>query len=254
VTAEPLLFLHGYLGQPSMWDDVVRGIDGAHETTLAVLPGHGPSPWTPDEPRFEVVVDAFVERLGLSVPTWLVGYSMGARIALDIALRHPSKTKGALLIGVDPGLRTDDERRARVAWEEERAQAILQDGVEAFARQWERMPLFATQESLPLATRERVRQGRSLHTKSGLAWAMRVLGLGNMPPLWSALAEADVPVRIVTGALDTKFTTIGRDMASCARRAKHEVVAGAGHNVALEMPARVVRELRSALEALPPDR
>src|SRR5207244_3830457 len=66
------------------------------------LPGHGLSP-SPLPGSFDAAVDELAAKL--APPTWIVGYSMGARLGLALALRHPERCRGALLVGAQPGLR-----------------------------------------------------------------------------------------------------------------------------------------------------
>ena len=110
----PLVFLHGFLGAPSMWQDVIAMTEHDGPVESLLLPGHGLEPWLSAGETFEEVVDAVVRRIPFDEPALFVAYSMGARLALGIAARHPGRVAGLVLVGVDPGLTTDGERRARL--------------------------------------------------------------------------------------------------------------------------------------------
>jgi 2-succinyl-6-hydroxy-2,4-cyclohexadiene-1-carboxylate synthase len=153
----------------------------------------------------------------------------------------------AVLIGVDPGIADPDDRAARVALDAERAAALHERGLAAFVDDWQALPLFATQAELPAELRARVRAERLAHDRDGIAWSLRVLGLGRMPNLWPALASCAVPLRAITGSRDEKFTAIARRLETTAPRAHHRAALGAGHNVALEAPDVVADEIRVAL-------
>lgn len=230
----PRVHLHGFLGSPALWNPLL-----VPEAPMAVvtLPGHGPAPWIPAGARFTDVTDALVSALPFARPAWLVGYSMGARLALTMLLRHPDRFAGAVLVGVDPGLRTESERATRSAWDESQAHALEAHGLETFVSAWEALPLFATQSRLPASVQAQQRAERLGHTASGLAWAMRTLGLASMPPLWDALKTCPRPLHLVSGARDDKFTALGRAIADTAPQAVHHVIPDAGHNVVLEAPA-----------------
>ena len=298
----PLLLLHGFLGDPSVWSDVIARVGrrppeatggaggrpsrrlepttdaprpsntepqilpGSADTVVRArisgppplvgtsprevlraadamaLPGHGPRPWRSTRATFDDAVDAIAARMPFA-PALVVGYSMGARVALGLAARHPSLVAGMVLVGVDPGLATDVDRDARIAWDDAQAHAIVEGGMALFVTSWESLPLFATQQSLPAAMRARRRAQRLAHTTDGLAWAMRALGLGRMPPLWDALESLPMPIHLVTGALDEKFTAIARSMVAKAPRITHAIVPGAGHDVALEAAQALAREI-----------
>lgn len=198
------------------------------------LPGHGPSPASMDHPDFIHAVDDLAARVLPVEGACVVGYSLGARVALALALRHPARVRRAVLVGGTPGLRTEGERAARRESDEALAQEILRDGCEGFVARWEALPLFETQRALPAALRARRRAERMAHTPEGLAWSLRVMGTGAMPSMWDALPRCEVSLAWVTGALDEKFTAIAREAAALCPSATHTVIAGAGHDVALE--------------------
>ena len=142
----PLVLLHGFLGAPAAWDLVVRFVEPAFPVHAIALPGHGPRPWVPGmgeipegerslrgraaSSSWDEAIDAFAERL--PARAHVVGYSMGARIALGLAARHPARVASLVLVGVDPGLLDDTERRARRAWEEDLARDLEHGYLPAF--------------------------------------------------------------------------------------------------------------------------
>lgn len=226
-----LLVIHGFAGQPSAWDRVVERLDVP--AVRVRLPGHGPAPETIGE-SFDDVVDALAAELGSGVFD-VAAYSMGARVALGLMVRHPQRVRRAVLVGVNPGLR-GDERTARQAWDERWAQRIEAEGVAAFAEAWAALPLFASQRRLPRAVVDAQRADRRNHTASGLAWAMRHLGTGRMPCYADALDDLDPEVTLVVGALDEKYVALASNMAAELPHGRVVEVAGVGHNVLLEAP------------------
>lgn len=228
------VLLHGFLGAPAQWDRV-RG--GRPDTRAPWMPGHGPSPWTADATSFDAAVDAFAPRVwGDDARVTLVGYSLGARVALSLAMRHPARVRAAVLVGVSPGLDDPSARAARAADDDRLADALLRDGLDAFVDAWDALPLFATQRALDPAVRATQHAWRRAHDPAALAWSLRALSTGRMPPMHDALAATETPVRLVTGSRDDKFTALARAIAARNPRIAHTVVDGAGHNVALEQP------------------
>jgi 2-succinyl-6-hydroxy-2,4-cyclohexadiene-1-carboxylate synthase len=242
----PLVLLHGFLGRPTSWDRVRAELGDLGAAALAPsLPGHGPDP-APAGERFADAVA--VVRAGLPAGRcWLAGYSLGARVALALAVLHPDRIRGAVLVGPQVGFRDEVARATRRRWDEEQAQRIERLGVERFAEEWEGLPLFASQRGLPPELLAEQRRQRREHTAPGLASAMRVLGAGAMPSFWEGLAACPVELRFLAGERDEKFVAIGREAAHLAPRGSFRTVAGAGHNLLLERPEEVAREIRDMI-------
>ena len=166
----------------------------------------------------------------------LAGYSMGGRVALHLAASQPDRVERLILIGASPGIADAAARAARRHSDDELADAIERSTIEEFAARWSRTPILA---GLPPSVLERVQEDRRRSTPAGLARALRGLGTGVLPPLWSRLGELTVPVTLVVGERDEKFRAIASRMAKSISKAQVIVVAGCGHAVHLEAPERV---------------
>jgi pimeloyl-ACP methyl ester carboxylesterase len=80
-------------------------------------------------------------------------------------------------------------------------------------------------------------------TPAALAASLRGLGPGAMAPMWDRLGELAMPVSVLAGARDTRYVEQGRRLVAAIRDATLEIVAGAGHRLALEAPAAAARAL-----------
>lgn len=204
---------------------------------LLDLPGHGRHAGLVGAWRFTLeAVEAEVDAVAGSEPLDLVGYSMGGRLALAYACRHPGRVRRLVLESASPGLRTGEERVARRLEDEALARRIEAGGIPAFVDEWERLPLFASQASLPPELRARQRALRLANAPASLAAALRGLGTGALPSYWGSLGTLDLPVLIVVGTHDPKFVEIGRRMAAALPDARLVEVPDAGHTVHLERP------------------
>jgi 2-succinyl-6-hydroxy-2,4-cyclohexadiene-1-carboxylate synthase len=87
------------------------------------------------------------------------------------------------------------------------------------------------------------RQLRLAHHPVGLGRALAVLGLGAMPCYRGSLPALDLPLCLVVGELDAKFSRLAQSMATLLPRADLCTVPDAGHNVLLERPDLVIRLL-----------
>lgn len=232
----PTVYLHGFLGAPSTFTELAARRGGPYSAEY--LPGHGPTPWLLPQADFDAVIDAMATALPFA-RCELVGYSLGARLALALATRHPSRITRLTLIGVDPGLRSDEERAARIAWEDGLVHKLGEATLASFVDAWESLPIFATQRALDSQRLQIQRAARTDHVAAAIAWALHTLGTGRMPSFWSQLATLPMPVHVLTGALDAKFTAIGSEMIKVAPQVRHTVVQNAGHNLLLEAPDAV---------------
>jgi len=179
----------------------------------------------------------------------LVGYSMGGRIALHVALARPEHVRRLVLESASPGLDTERGRAERRAEDEALADWIEEEGVAAFVEHWTTLPLFESHRALSPETKERIRRLRMENRAAGLAGALRGLGTGALPGLWGRLDELACPVLLIAGALDTKFVRIAREMAPSIQNVRLEEIDGAGHTIHLEAPQAWLDVVRPFLGA-----
>jgi len=181
-------------------------------------------------------IDDALDPGGDGSPRYLVGYSMGGRLALHYALRFPDRLSRLVLESASPGLDGVIERARRRAVDEALARRLEAEGIEDFVDRWEALPLFASQLTLPEEARTRVRAGRLANDPRALAQVLRTLGTGALPSLWNELPRLEVEVLVLVGGLDSKFVEIGERMVSRLPRGRLVVVPGVGHTVHLEAP------------------
>jgi 2-succinyl-6-hydroxy-2,4-cyclohexadiene-1-carboxylate synthase len=243
----PLMLLHGFTGGAASWGLLQPALAPRHKLIMPDLLGHGASssPEDPSRYRIERCVGDLIAILdSLKVQrTHLLGYSMGGRVALATAIYHPERIASLILESASPGIASSAGREARVASDNELANFIEREGIEAFVARWERIPLFSSQERLPEAVRVRLRNQRLDNNRAGLANSLRGLGTGVQTPLWERLGELRMPCLIMAGELDVKFVEIATRMAAAIAGAQIAVVSDAGHTVHMEQPEAFTRLL-----------
>lgn len=234
--APRLVLVHGFGQTGRCWGPVEDDLAGDHELVLVDAPGHGCS--ADVRLPFDGTVDAIGAAGGPSPATY-VGYSMGGRCALALAVAHPELVERVVLIGASPGLADPGARAERVASDEALARRIESIGVDDFVDEWLALPMFAGLDD----TTRFVAQRRT-NPAAGLASSLRSAGTGAQPSLWGSLPEVACPVLLVTGADDAKFTAIAAAMAASLPSATHVTIFGAGHTAHLEQPTAFLAELR----------
>jgi 2-succinyl-6-hydroxy-2,4-cyclohexadiene-1-carboxylate synthase len=244
---KPLVFFHGFLGRPAHVREVREHFGARVDVLAPSLPGHGPDGDCTATGAWD---DAVAMLTSLVTPgAVLVGYSLGARLALGVAARR-TDLGGLVLASGHPGLRGDEERAARRALDESRARELETDGLAVFAEAWGQEPIVQLRAASVEAKAARAVQ-RQEHVASGIAWSLRALGLGAMPFLGDVVARRPYPVRLVTGELDSKFTALAAELAAASPALSHHVAPLAGHDVFLDAPAYVASVLRAACALSP---
>ena len=217
------------------------------------LPGHGRSdaPPLPDRYAHGPVSADLLELMDFCGHRrfHLIGYSMGGRLALALALTHPNRVQSLVLESASPGLETEAERTTRHRQDEALARQIEREGIERFVQRWERQSLFDSQRRLPAPRRGALRQDRLRNRAAGLAGSLRGAGTGAQDSFWGRLSQLPAPTLLVTGALDAKFCAIARRMKTANPTLLHSVVADAGHCVHFEQPQQFLGFVLDFLEA-----
>jgi 2-succinyl-6-hydroxy-2,4-cyclohexadiene-1-carboxylate synthase len=247
-----LVLLHGFTQGPGSWDQLVAGLGGSYEIVRVTLPGHGPAGSASARARmpFEIaagaVADAVAEVAGSEPATW-IGYSLGGRLALRVALDRSELVDALALLGATAGIEEARPRAARVEIDERLAAGLERKGVEQFIDGWLNQALFSG-----LARSEAGVEERRMGTVEGLASALRLLGTGAQEPVWERLGEINVPVLLMAGEHDSKFSAIAfRIAAAIGDNAGVSFVPGAGHAAHLERPRSVATILHRFLGRLP---
>ncbi len=221
--------VHGFTQTSASWSEIVPLIsasDGFSEVVTLDAPGHG----TEQARQFSLIEGAadLGRRGGQGV---YVGYSMGARLCLHLAVNVPHLVRGLVMIGGTAGIDDPAERAARRSADEALGERIIRIGVDAFLREWLHQPLFATLPPDHAGAAE-----RRLNSAEALAESLRTAGTGTQEPLWDRLQELSMPVLVITGEFDQKFTEIAHRFTTLIPQCDHVVVPAVGHAVHLEEP------------------
>ncbi len=235
-----LVLLHGFTGSGAAWATLREVLEPTHTVVAVDLPGHGRSGAPADPARYGL--DRFADDLtrvldvvGASRVA-LLGYSMGGRAALRFALRHPGRLDALVLESTSPGIADPAQRASRLAADRALADRIERDGVHAFVREWERLPMWESQRALPDEVRVALRAQRETNSAPGLANSLRGAGAVVDPPLHDRLGAIRAPTLLVAGALDAPYLAHAVEMQAHIPAARVVVVPEAGHAVHLERP------------------
>jgi 2-succinyl-6-hydroxy-2,4-cyclohexadiene-1-carboxylate synthase len=240
-TGPRLVLLHGFTQTGRCWGPVADDLARDHEVVRLDAPGHGGS--ADVRADLPAMAELAAEAGGTGV---YVGYSMGARTALHVALLAPDVVRGLVLIGGTPGIEDPAERAERRERDVALARRVRDVGVDTFLDEWLSLPLFAG-----LPGWARFDDERRRNTAEGLASSLELAGTGSQRPLWADLGRIAVPVLAVAGAEDERYAEIARRMAGAiGPHATAATVSQAGHAAHLERPGGLLAVLRPWLRRL----
>jgi len=238
-----LVLAHGFTQTSRVWAGMDDDLARDHEVVTVDMPGHGRSAAVR-----ATLVDGALLLGAAGGRAGYLGYSMGARFCLHLALACPQLVDSLVLISGTAGIEGSEERLER-----RRSDGVLADRldpssasrtpqpVDEFLREWMANPMFSGVDPAADGFGERL-----TNTGPGLASSLRLAGTGTQLPLWEQLGRLTMPVLVITGADDVKFTQLGNRMVDAiGGGATMATVAGAGHAPHLQFPDTVAGLVRS---------
>lgn len=227
MTRPRLTLLHGFTQTGCSFDPLLSELSRHFDVVAPDLPGHGAR--SPAPAPVEETVRLLAEDGGRGC--WL-GYSMGARLALRLALDRPELVDRLVLVSGTAGIEDGAERAARRQVDEALAASIEAEDVEAFLERWLAQPMFAG-----LSPEAAGLDARRQNTVGGLAGALRLLGQGAFEPVWDRLLDLRMPVLLMAGENDDAYCEQALRLGAwLGQNATLAMVPGAGHACHLEAP------------------
>ena len=235
---QSVVLLHGFGGTHRAWDGVIAALDQERYRPLALdLPGHGDAA----ELERAITFARCVEHVLAHSPErfTLCGYSLGGRVAMQVALTAPERVRGLVLVSSSAGIEDAGERAARRAADALLAHELEHGPFERFIERWRSQPLFADE---PPRVAALAREDQRRNRPQALAAVLRGVGAGEMQPLWDRLGELEMPVTVLAGECDEKYVALARRMVALLPDGGLVIVPG-GHGLLLESPQAVAQAL-----------
>ena len=227
-----IVFTPGFMQPASAWEAVAGQLG---ERYSSVLVDHR-------EHTFEGRVGELAEAGQGAV---LCGYSLGGRLALHTVLRDPGAFAGLVMVGTSAGIEEPVTRAERVRTDEKLASWMETQPIESIVDIWERQPLFADQSDSLV---EAQKPGRLAQDPRSLALILRTAGQGVLEPVWGRLSSLDVPVLVLAGDRDQRYSEAARRIAREVPDGRAEIIEHAGHAPQLQQPDAVARVLADFLD------
>ncbi len=229
------VLVHGFTQTHETWVDVIDSLEQKFEVIAIDAPNHG------DSCDVSLNLESGAKAIGeVGGKATYIGYSLGGRFCLTLALSEPQKVSGLVLVSTTAGIEDKELRLERIKNDEDLARRIEQIGVNQFVDEWLRNPLFAG-----LNTETNQREVRVKNTAIGLSSSLRLCGAGRQQPTWSRLKELAMPVLVIAGAKDKKYRELAERMVlEIGTNATLEIIEDSGHTPHLEQPI-IFQELLS---------
>lgn len=234
-----ICFLHGFLGDHREWAPWLKAWTDRYHTVAVDLPGHGATPVNADPDAYTVSGAARAIKDWLADqhcgPAHLVGYSLGGRVALELACRHPATCRRVVIESSSPGLLDARIAAGRRRHDEGWAHRFESEPLDQVLTAWYQQPLFASLHKSP-GVYERMLAERRQNKPQEIARVLRGMSVGAQAPLWDELPQVACDLLVLAGDQDAKYVEIATRMAALTPRIQCAAISGAGHNAHREAP------------------
>lgn len=226
------------MGSGLDWQIIAEDLADNYYCLIPDLPGHGLTTVHGGDDNYQMeilspILIQWLRNMKISRSS-LLGYSMGGRLALYLLVENPHIWQTLILESSSPGLRSKEERSKRIKNDEKLAKKLEDSEFNTFLWEWYHQPIFnSLRENSDL---EGLIFRRMENDPRNLAISLKMMGTGIQPSLWGDLSKIDIPVLLLVGEFDRKFTTIMTQMEKTLLRTELKVVPNAGHNSHFEQP------------------
>ncbi|MEX0780384.1 MAG: 2-succinyl-6-hydroxy-2,4-cyclohexadiene-1-carboxylate synthase [Balneolales bacterium] len=246
-----LVMLHGFMGSSGSFYHLTDALREFANLVYIDLLGHGETNAPSNSQRYapdQQVADlhAILQKFG-GKPLILHGYSMGGRLALQYACRHPGHLDKLILESTTAGITDKSERDIRKRTDRTRAMQILEDK-DRFIKEWNNASLFQNKESISPDVEEQLEAIQQAQNSIGLQNSLICFGTGSMSPLHDQLNTIDIPTLILAGANDEKFKQEGRILNDLIQNSKYSEIENAAHRIHLDNPIAYLEKIKDIIQ------
>ena len=233
--------IHGNLQQPDVWQPFISVLSHQYSdiqiNAVNLWDTLADSAWTWAREFCNVVQTVSTP----ATQNYLVGYSLGGRLAMHTLLIKPGLWSRATIVSADPGiadpqLKEDCLRRDRT-W----ANRFLTEPWDKLLREWDALPVFYGRPCLTSRLeanfdRQKIAHGFEAYSK------------GRMDHLAPQLNRLSLPMAYITGSDDHRYSHIGQTLMATGTNLTHIEIYDAGHRVPWEQPQAFMQVLSQSLE------
>lgn len=212
--------LHGFLGRGNDWKllENIFPREKIHALDLFSVPDNSPIR------GLQRWAKAFNDSIGIFEKRILIGYSLGGRLALHSLIDNSSQWSAAILISTSPGLKTEKERKQRLAADKKWGEKFLSDPWKKVIEEWNSQTVF-NEDRLHFDRKEKD------FSRIHLATALEDWSLGMQEDLSTQLSALQQPILWIAGSNDKKYSEIAKNITLSNPLSKIWIVPEAGHRL-----------------------
>ncbi|WGV23200.1 2-succinyl-6-hydroxy-2,4-cyclohexadiene-1-carboxylate synthase [Halotia branconii] len=246
-----IMFLHGFMGNINEFNEAIKLLDNNFSYLILDLPGHGKTQVIGSDEYYTManIAHALINLLDeLKIDKcFLIGYSMGGRLALYLILHFPERFYKVVLESASPGLMTAAEQLERVKSDAQIAKklrrSLTTNDFYAFLLNWYSQPIFGSIKNHPQL--DLMLESRLQNDPIKLAKSLQFMGTGSQPSLWEKLSENTKPLLLISGAYDQKFIDINTEMTKICKVAQLKIINDSAHNTHFENTWEFVENIKN---------
>jgi 2-succinyl-6-hydroxy-2,4-cyclohexadiene-1-carboxylate synthase len=237
------------MGSSSDWQNISENLSSDYYCMAIDLPGHGKSEIDNTENSYSIkrtakyIIDFLQNNNTASCD--FIGYSMGGRLAIYLAIKYPNYFNKIIIESAQPGILDLIERRNRKKLDHELSRKLEIMGLSEFLEFWYNQPIFATlknHKSFANLVNSRIKNDPRKLSKS-----LVEMGTGAQPSLWKDLIKITSPCLLIAGEFDLKYQKIFSKMHKEIYSSNFVIIKNCGHNTHFENPDEFIKVVKKFL-------
>ncbi|MBI3127970.1 MAG: alpha/beta fold hydrolase [Candidatus Tectomicrobia bacterium] len=232
----PLLLLHGFSLDRTMWDAQVEALARSYRLIVPDLRGLGAT----ENPGVQISIEQMADDaagllMALDIPAAAVaGFSMGGYVLAQMAVRHPLKVRAAAFVCTRAGADNEEQQKARLA----NMRFIDDEGSEAFASKF--VPMLFSSAYLASGAGGPGKHRRAIASQLPRNLCALLDAMRQREDMTPRLGEIRVPCAVVAGEKDQLVPVQAmRELHEGLADSAFDVIEGSGHMAPVEAPDRV---------------
>ena len=237
------------MGSSSDWQKICNDLSSDFYCLAIDLPGHGKSEVDEYENSFSIenaarYISEFLENNNIE-SCHLLGYSMGGRLAIYLAINYPNFFNKIIFESAQPGISDSIERLNRKNHDYKHSQKLEIMNLSEFLKVWYNQPIFETLKQHKRFAN--LLNSRLNNDPKKLSKSLIEMGAGTQPSLWNELYRIKNPCLLIAGEFDIKYQKLFSKIHKEIFSSKFIILKNCGHNTHFENPDEFIKVVKKFL-------